>query len=292
MGAGARRQGLGKTIQTIALICYLYEKKGVKGPHLIVAPKAVLSNWARELAEWAPTLNVIMYDGNQDSRKGMRADVLTDGAFNVLVTHYDLIIRDSSTLHKARRRRKLAVAPPRLWGWGLGARRGGGRVSGGCVQVRWNYIIVDEGHRLKNRKSRLSEVLSAHYKSKHRVLLTGTPIQNNLTELWALLNFLLPTIFASADSFNNWFNAPFAGMAQKDVSLNEEEEFLVINRLHQARQRHYWHCHPIPRLDCRGERRAATPARLFCCCRCCGRSCCGARRTKWRRSCRRRCRWC
>lgn len=65
----------------------------------------------------------------------------------------------------------------------------------------------------------------------------GTPIQNNLTELWALLNFLLPSVFSSADSWSGWFSAPFQGaqMSNQDMQLNEEESLLVISRLHQAR---------------------------------------------------------
>lgn len=94
--------------------------------------------------------------------------------------------------------------------------------------------MVDEGHRLKNSESKLVEVLRS-YSFKYRVLLTGTPIQNSLIELWALLNFVLPHVFNSADSFDDWFAAPFEGHVE-DVSrqLNEEEQLLVIHRLHQV----------------------------------------------------------
>ena len=68
--------------------------------------------------------------------------------------------------------------------------------------------MVDEGHRLKNAESKLAEILRT-YAFKHRVLLTGTPIQNSLAELWALLNFVLPQVFNSSDSFDEWFAAPF-----------------------------------------------------------------------------------
>jgi len=102
----------------------------------------------------------------------------------------------------------------------------------------YQYIIIDEGHRMKNAASKLSATLM-QYESAHRVLLTGTPLQNNLHELWALLNFLLPKIFASADSFETWFSAPLAeraggASAQEEMAMNEEESLLVINRLHQA----------------------------------------------------------
>jgi SWI/SNF-related matrix-associated actin-dependent regulator of chromatin subfamily A protein 2/4 len=178
-GILADEMGLGKTIQTIALLAYLHERKGHRGPHLIVCPKAVLPNWAAEFAAWAPDLDVILYDGRPDERAALRGRVVAGAAgrgFCALLTHYDMIMRDKSLLAK----------------------------------LQWSYIIIDEGHRMKNRESRLAEVLCASYKSRHRLLLTGTPIQNNMGELWALLNFLLPAIFASAESFSSWFNAPFA----------------------------------------------------------------------------------
>ena len=79
---------------------------------------------------------------------------------------------------------------------------------GGTVQVAWEVVVVDEGHRLKNSESKLVEVLRT-YTVKRRVLLTGTPIQNSLAELWALLNFVLPHVFNSAETFDEWFAAPF-----------------------------------------------------------------------------------
>ena len=78
------------------------------------------------------------------------------------------------------------------------------------LQIRWKYMIVDEGHRMKNHHCKLTQVLNTHYVAPRRILLTGTPLQNKLPELWALLNFLLPTIFKSCSTFEQWFNAPFA----------------------------------------------------------------------------------
>ena len=81
-------------------------------------------------------------------------------------------------------------------------------LSGPVLQVQWDLLIVDEGHRLKNAESRLAEILrSFHF--RHRILLTGTPIQNSLGELWSLLNFVLPRVFNSSDTFDEWFAAPF-----------------------------------------------------------------------------------
>uniref|UniRef100_A0A2N9HAX4 Helicase ATP-binding domain-containing protein n=1 Tax=Fagus sylvatica TaxID=28930 RepID=A0A2N9HAX4_FAGSY len=176
-GILADEMGLGKTIQTISLIAYLMENKGVTGPHLIVAPKAVLPNWSYEFSMWAPSIAAYLYDGRLDERKAMREELSGEGKFNVLITHYDLIMRDKAFLKK----------------------------------IHWYYMIVDEGHRLKNHESVLAKTLVSGYQIQRRLLLTGTPIQNSLQELWALLNFLLPHIFNSVQNFEEWFNAPFAG---------------------------------------------------------------------------------
>ncbi|XP_058192879.1 probable ATP-dependent DNA helicase CHR12 [Rhododendron vialii] len=197
-GILADEMGLGKTIQTIALIAYLIENKGVTGPHLIVAPKAVLPNWVNEFSSWAPSIMAVLYDGRLDERKAMREEYSGEGKFNVLITHYDLIMRDKAFLKK----------------------------------IHWQYMIVDEGHRLKNHECALARTLVSGYRIRRRLLLTGTPIQNSLQELWSLLNFLLPNIFNSVQNFEEWFNAPFADRC--DVSLNDEEELLIIRRLHHV----------------------------------------------------------
>jgi SWI/SNF-related matrix-associated actin-dependent regulator of chromatin subfamily A protein 2/4 len=201
-GILADEMGLGKTIQTIALLAHLMETKGNLGPHIILAPKPVLPNWQKEFAKWLPTqMEVVVYDGKPEERRQIRDDHLVNNNFNVLLTHYDYILKDKAVLGK----------------------------------VAWNYIVVDEGHRLKNDKSRLAETLRSSYTFRHRLILTGTPINNNLQELWALLNFLLPTIFNSADNFDDWFSQPFKGMEVADEEiLNEEETQLVIHRLHNV----------------------------------------------------------
>ncbi|XP_020113929.1 probable ATP-dependent DNA helicase CHR12 [Ananas comosus] len=195
-GILADEMGLGKTIQTIALIAYLMEHKGVTGPHLIIAPKAVLPNWFSEFSTWAPSITTLLYDGRPEERKGIREEYFGEGKYNVLLTHYDLIMKDKKFLKK----------------------------------IHWHYMIVDEGHRLKNHECALSRTIVTGYRIRRRLLLTGTPIQNSLQELWSLLNFLLPHIFNSVQNFEEWFNAPFAC----DVSLNDEEELLIIRRLHQV----------------------------------------------------------
>lgn len=196
-GILADEMGLGKTIQTIALVTYLLENKNVTGPHLIVAPKAVLPNWVNEFATWAPSVVAVLYDGRQDERKAIWKEYSKPEKFNVMITHYDLIMRDKAYLKK----------------------------------VHWYYMIVDEGHRLKNHECSLAQTIGG-YRIRRRLLLTGTPIQNSLQELWSLLNFLLPNIFNSVQNFEEWFNAPFADRCE--VSLTDEEELLIIRRLHHV----------------------------------------------------------
>lgn len=197
-GILADEMGLGKTIQTISLIAYLMENKGVVGPHLIVAPKAVLPNWVHEFQTWVPSIVAVLYDGRQETRKAIREEYFGEGKFSVMITHYDLIMRDKQYLKK----------------------------------IHWHYMIVDEGHRLKNHECALARILVSEYRIRRRLLLTGTPIQNSLQELWALLNFLLPHIFNSVENFAEWFNAPFADKC--DVALTDEEELLIIRRLHHV----------------------------------------------------------
>ncbi|GAU24878.1 hypothetical protein TSUD_116020 [Trifolium subterraneum] len=197
-GILADEMGLGKTIQTISLIAYLLEYKGVTGPFLIVAPKAVLPNWVNEFSTWAPSITAVLYDGRMEERKAIKEELSGEGKFNVLITHYDLIMRDKAFLKK----------------------------------IYWKYLIVDEGHRLKNHECALARTLDSSYRIERRLLLTGTPIQNSLQELWSLLNFLLPNIFNSVQNFEDWFNAPFADRV--DVSLTDEEQLLIIRRLHQV----------------------------------------------------------
>ena len=87
-------------------------------------------------------------------------------------------------------------------------------------QSRWKYMIIDEGHRMKNHHCKLTFVLNTSYNAPHRLLLTGTPLQNKLPELWSLLNFLLPSIFKAVSTFEQWFNAPFATTGEKVWGLS------------------------------------------------------------------------
>lgn len=200
-GILADEMGLGKTIQTLSLVTYLVEVKRVLGPFLVIVPLSVMSNWVRELDQWAPSLTKVVYKGDPTTRKNIQLYEMAAGNYNVLLTTYEFVVKDKNVLGK----------------------------------IHWKYIIMDEGHRMKNADCKLALTLGAKYKSRNRLLLTGTPLQNNMTELWALLNFLLPTIFSSAETFETWFNAPFQASALGDsAELNEEENLLIISRLHQV----------------------------------------------------------
>ncbi|KAL9631568.1 MAG: hypothetical protein Q9204_004178 [Flavoplaca sp. TL-2023a] len=199
-GILADEMGLGKTIQTISLLTYLIEKKDCSGPFLVIVPLSTLTNWNLEFEKWAPSIARIVYKGNPTQRKAQQNQIRY-GQFQVLLTTYEYIIKDRPVLSK----------------------------------IKWVHMIVDEGHRMKNANSKLSLTLTQYYHTRFRLILTGTPLQNNLPELWALLNFVLPTIFKSVKSFDEWFNTPFANTGGQDkMELTEEEQLLVIRRLHKV----------------------------------------------------------
>ena len=199
-GILADEMGLGKTIQSLALLTYLIQYKNNMGPFLVIVPLTVMSNWIIELEKWCPTVQFVPYKGNPTLRKSFHSQIKA-GEFNVLLTTYDFVIKDKAVLSK----------------------------------VEWQYMIIDEGHRLKNKDGKLTKILSKYYKAPRRLLLSGTPLQNSLPELWALLNFLLPDIFKSAETFDEWFAKPFSATGER-MELSEEESMLIIRRLHKALQ--------------------------------------------------------
>ncbi|KAF8624854.1 hypothetical protein AX15_005734 [Amanita polypyramis BW_CC] len=199
-GILADEMGLGKTIQTISLVTFLIEVKKQRGPYLVVVPLSTMTNWSGEFAKWAPDVKTVAYKGNPAQRRALQNE-LRIGQFQVLLTTYEYIIKDRPHLSK----------------------------------IKWIHMIIDEGHRMKNTQSKLAQTLTTYYHSRYRLILTGTPLQNNLPELWALLNFVLPKIFNSVKSFDEWFNTPFANSGTGDkIELNEEEALLIIRRLHKV----------------------------------------------------------
>ncbi|XP_066141375.1 chromatin-remodeling complex ATPase chain Iswi [Euwallacea fornicatus] len=170
-GILADEMGLGKTLQTISLLGFMKHYKNTAGPHIVIVPKSTLSNWMNEFKKWCPTLRAVCLIGDQEARNALIRDVLMPGEWDVCVTSYEMCIKEKSVFKK----------------------------------FNWRYMVIDEAHRIKNEKSKLSEILR-EFKTTNRLLLTGTPLQNNLHELWALLNFLLPDVFNSSDDFDAWFN--------------------------------------------------------------------------------------
>ncbi|XP_061849534.1 SWI/SNF-related matrix-associated actin-dependent regulator of chromatin subfamily A containing DEAD/H box 1 [Colius striatus] len=167
-GILADEMGLGKTIQAIAFLAYLYQE-GNKGPHLIVVPASTLDNWIREVNLWCPELSVLFYYGSQEDRKLLRMDINNKVVdFHVIITTYNCAISTSDDRGLFRK-------------------------------LKLNYAIFDEGHMLKNMSSiRYQHLMTIN--AKNRLLLTGTPVQNNLLELMSLLNFVMPHMFSSSRS--------------------------------------------------------------------------------------------
>jgi SWI/SNF-related matrix-associated actin-dependent regulator of chromatin subfamily A member 5 len=170
-GVLADEMGLGKTLQSISLLAYLREARGITGPHIVIVPKSTLGNWMREFRNWCGVIKAVKLGGAKEEREYTLKNEMTPGKFDVVVTTYEMVIIHKSALKK----------------------------------FRWKYLIIDEAHRIKNENSKLS-IAVREFKTDHRLLITGTPLQNNLHELWALLNFLLPKIFHSSEDFDAWFN--------------------------------------------------------------------------------------
>lgn len=159
----ADEMGLGKTVQTVAFINWLRHVRQQQGPFVVVVPLSTMPSWAETFDNWTPDLNYIVYSGNEASRKIIRDyELFTDGnlqrpKFHVLLTTYEYVLAESTFLS----------------------------------QIKWQFMAVDEAHRLKNRDSQLYAKLR-DFKSPSRLLITGTPVQNSLGELAALMDFLNP----------------------------------------------------------------------------------------------------
>lgn len=169
-GILADEMGLGKTLQTISFLGYLRYYEKIDGPFLVIVPKSTLDNWRREFAKWTKDVNVVVLQGDKETRTDTINNILLKADFDVCITSFEMVIREKAKLSK----------------------------------FRWQYMVIDEAHRIKNEQSSLSQIIRLFY-SKNRLLITGTPLQNNLHELWALLNFLLPDVFGDNEIFNEWF---------------------------------------------------------------------------------------
>ncbi|KAG9650298.1 SWI/SNF chromatin remodeling complex component, partial [Aureobasidium melanogenum] len=199
-GILADEMGLGKTIQTISFLAFLREK-GTYGPFLIASPLSTTSNWVNEFHKWTSDIPVVLYHGSKQEREEIRRKRFKNPGskdFPVICTSYEICMNDRKFL----------------------------------ANYGWKFIIIDEGHRIKNLNCRLIRELQS-YQSANRLLITGTPLQNNLTELWSLLHFLMPTIFDKLESFESWFD--FSALNQRngyEDILSEERKTNLVTSLH------------------------------------------------------------
>ncbi|XP_040277512.1 chromodomain-helicase-DNA-binding protein 1 [Bufo bufo] len=194
----ADEMGLGKTIQTISFLNYLFHEHQLYGPFMIVVPLSTLTSWQREILIWAPLMNAVVYLGDIGSRNMIRTHEWMHPQtkrlkFNILLTTYEILLKDKSFL-------------------------------GG---LNWAFIGVDEAHRLKNDDSLLYKTL-IDFKSNHRLLITGTPLQNSLKELWSLLHFIMPEKFSSWEHFEEEHGK---GREYGYASLHKELEPFLLRRV-------------------------------------------------------------
>ncbi|KLU81122.1 helicase swr-1 [Magnaporthiopsis poae ATCC 64411] len=203
-GILADEMGLGKTIQTISLLAHLACQHEVWGPHLVIVPTSVMLNWEMEFKKWCPGFKILTYYGNQEERKRKRQGWTNDDVWNVCITSYQMVLQDQQVF---RRR-------------------------------RWHYMILDEAHNIKNFKSQRWQTLLG-FNTQARLLLTGTPLQNNLTELWSLLFFLMPSEngvggFADLNEFHDWFGRPESQILESGREQMDDEARAIISKLHKV----------------------------------------------------------
>ncbi|KAJ8125320.1 hypothetical protein O1611_g8319 [Lasiodiplodia mahajangana] len=203
-GILADEMGLGKTIQTIALLAHLACHHEIWGPHLVIVPTSVMLNWEMEFKKWCPGFKVLSYYGSIDERKRKRQGWKTDDMWNVCITSYQIVLQDQQVFKRRQ----------------------------------WHYMILDEAHNIKNFKSKRWQTLLG-FNTQARLLLTGTPLQNNLTELWSLLFFLMPSEngvggFADLAEFQDWFHKPESQILESGREQMDDEARAIIAKLHKV----------------------------------------------------------
>lgn len=186
----ADEMGLGKTLQSVSFVHHLVEKegRGITKPFLIIAPLSTLPHWYREFQSWTE-LNTILYHGSAEARARIR-----EYEFDFFDDQKSSTTKRGKSKSKREQQYKFSVliTSPES-----------------CIaqdfkflsQINWEVIIIDEAHRLKNRNSRFHKQLVTHFQHDGCICLTGTPLQNNIEELWTLLNFIAPEYFEDVDEF-------------------------------------------------------------------------------------------
>ncbi|KAH9914892.1 SNF2 family DNA-dependent ATPase [Epithele typhae] len=192
-GILADEMGLGKTLQTISFISYLRHYRNTAGPHLVVVPKSTLQNWAREFERWTPDVSTVLLTGSKEERAEVISTRLLPQDFDVLITSYEVCLIEKSALKK----------------------------------FSFEYIVIDEAHRIKNVDSILSQIVRS-FLSRGRLLITGTPLQNNMKELFALLNFICPEIFSDYADLDSFLHKD-----ESDAEDDEEKSKKVVEALHK-----------------------------------------------------------
>ncbi|EPZ34649.1 hypothetical protein ROZALSC1DRAFT_27044 [Rozella allomycis CSF55] len=195
-GILADEMGLGKTLQSISMLGYLKHMRGIRGSHLVIVPKSTLQNWKNEFNKWVPDFDAFIFHGNQQERAELIGERIKTMDFEICITSFEICILEKSALKK----------------------------------ITWEYIVIDEAHRIKNENSLLSQIVRL-FECRNRLLLTGTPLQNNLHELWALLNFLLPDVFKSAEDFDLWFEKHGNDQEKMVIQLRKILEPFLMRRL-------------------------------------------------------------
>ncbi|CDK24262.1 unnamed protein product [Kuraishia capsulata CBS 1993] len=197
-GILADEMGLGKTVQTVSFLSWLIYARRQNGPHLVVVPLSTVPAWQETFEKWSPDLNCIYYMGNAKSRKAIRDFEFYGSSkkpkFNILLTTYEYILKDRSELGS----------------------------------FKWQFMAVDEAHRLKNAESSLYESLK-EFKISNRLLITGTPLQNNIKELAALCNFLMPGKFNIEQEID--FESPDADAEEYIQDLQKKIHPFILRRL-------------------------------------------------------------
>ena len=206
-GILADEMGLGKTIQSIAVLAHLAEVHEVWGPHLIVVPTSVMLNWEMEFKKFLPGFKVMTYYGNIEERKNKRRGWLDENSFNVCITSYQLVLQDQNSFKRRQ----------------------------------WQYMILDEAHNIKNFRSERWQTMMT-FNTQARLLLTGTPLQNNLTELWSLLFFLHygqemegdDSAFAGLKEWSEWFKRPVESILEQNKQVLDAEDKEQVAKLHKV----------------------------------------------------------